>query len=205
LKYSEEVELIRRREGRQREKRRKAKESGGDEAREQEGRGIDPSGDGRQHHQESRSRMQADTITSRSRGNTNNKRRANTRNKDEHPKDRQRENNNTIRRKMSSKILSKSHKKTHLPPPGLAMRQCARPAPTEGERLLGGVALVDVSREQVRARELVAAVLAFVGSVAGVWGVLAFHAMSLWCRWTRWMVDGMGWGAEDRKEEDGEG
>jgi hypothetical protein len=108
---------------------------------------------------------------------------------------------------MSSKILSKSHKKTHLPPPGLAMRQCARPAPTEGERLLGGVALVDVSREQVGARELVAAVLAFVGPVAGVWDVLAPHViMSLWCRWTRWMVDwdGMGWGAEDSKEEGGE-
>ncbi|KAJ7892664.1 hypothetical protein B0H13DRAFT_1886696 [Mycena leptocephala] len=148
LNYSEEVELIRRREGRQREKRRKAKESGGDEAREQEGRGINPSGDGRQHHQESRSQ------------------------------------------KMSSKILSKSHKKTHLPPPGLAMRQCARPAaPAEGERLLGGVALVDVPREQVGARELVAAVLAFVGPVAGGRG--------------GWWI-GMGWGAEDSKEEGGE-
>jgi hypothetical protein len=78
------------------------------------------------------------------------------------------------------------------------MRQCARPAPTERERLLGGVALVDVSREQVRARELVAAVLTFVRSVAGVWVVLAPDVMSLWSRWTRWMVDGMGWDGERR-------
>jgi hypothetical protein len=85
------------------------------------------------------------------------------------------------------------------------MRLCARPAPTEGERLLGSVALIDVSREQVGARELVAAVLAFVGSITGVWGVLAPHVIvSLWCRWTREMVDGMGWGTEDSKE-DGEG
>jgi hypothetical protein len=64
------------------------------------------------------------------------------------------------------------------------MRLCAgAAAPTEGERLLGGVALVDVSREQVGARELVAAVLALVGSVTGVWGVLAPHVIvSLWSR-----------------------
>jgi hypothetical protein len=51
-----------------------------------------------------------------------------------------------------------------------ALAAARRPGRGGRERLFSGVAFVNMAQEEIGARELVATVLAFVGSVAGVCG-----------------------------------